>query len=247
MLTAEPTSGAVWNASRGAISLRVTVHGRPAHVGLSCQGINAFERMLLVARELEQLQGAVSSRETAWHITPRAARRSILMMGGECRGGSNFNVVPKSCSFTVDRRTNPEEDLAAEKAALFEVFDRMRQRGIDLDIEIFQEGASSATSPNHELARALAHSAARVTGKPPEFEMCPGLLESRFYAAKGIPALAYGPGLLSVSHGPNEFVPLRNLRNTALVYGLTSLQTLQKYQPCPGGTSGPFPEAESLA
>jgi acetylornithine deacetylase/succinyl-diaminopimelate desuccinylase-like protein len=142
MLTAEPTSGAVWNASRGAISLRVTVHGRPAHVGLSCQGVNAFERMLVVARELEQLQAAVAGRETAWHITPRAARRSILMMGGECRGGSNFNVVPESCSFTVDRRTNPEEDLAAEKAALFELFDRVRQRGIDLDIEILQEGAS---------------------------------------------------------------------------------------------------------
>src|SRR5262249_49100908 len=34
MLTAEPTSGVVWNANRGAISLRVWVKGKPAHVGL---------------------------------------------------------------------------------------------------------------------------------------------------------------------------------------------------------------------
>jgi acetylornithine deacetylase/succinyl-diaminopimelate desuccinylase-like protein len=34
MLTPEPTSGVIWNANRGAITVRVTVHGREAHVGL---------------------------------------------------------------------------------------------------------------------------------------------------------------------------------------------------------------------
>src|SRR5262245_22595977 len=46
MLTPEPTSGVIWNANRGAITLRVTIKGRPAHVGLQHQGTNAFERML---------------------------------------------------------------------------------------------------------------------------------------------------------------------------------------------------------
>ena len=49
MLLAEPTSGIVWNGNRGAISMRVTVKGKPAHVGLQHQGENAFERMLRVA------------------------------------------------------------------------------------------------------------------------------------------------------------------------------------------------------
>ena len=31
MLTPEPTSGVVWNANRGALTVRVTVHGREAH------------------------------------------------------------------------------------------------------------------------------------------------------------------------------------------------------------------------
>src|SRR5579863_10538407 len=45
MLTAEPTSGVVWNANRGAITLRVLVRGKSAHVGLQHRGENAFERM----------------------------------------------------------------------------------------------------------------------------------------------------------------------------------------------------------
>jgi acetylornithine deacetylase/succinyl-diaminopimelate desuccinylase-like protein len=222
MITAEPTSGVVWNANRGAISLRVVVNGRPAHVGLSCQGVNAFERMLVIARELENLKREIERRETAFPMRPAAARRSILMMGGECRGGSNFNVVPESCSFTVDRRINPEEDAETEKRRLLDIFDRLRRDGIDHEVEILQEGSASGVPEEHPLARTLAQAVESVTGKAPAFEMCPGLLETRFYAQRGIPALAYGPGLLAVSHGPNEFIPVRNIRDCAAVYALAA-------------------------
>jgi succinyl-diaminopimelate desuccinylase len=222
MMTAEPTSGVIWNANRGAISLRVNVNGKPAHVGLSCQGVNAFERMLVIARELEKLKAEIEQRETAFPIRPRAARRSILMMGGECRGGSNFNLVPESCSFTVDRRINPEEDAATEKRRLLDIFDRLRCDGIDHTVEIFQEGSSSGVPEEHPLAQTLARAIESVTGKPPAFEMCPGLLENRFYAQRGIPALAYGPGILAVSHGPSEFVPVQNIRDCAAVYALVA-------------------------
>jgi acetylornithine deacetylase/succinyl-diaminopimelate desuccinylase-like protein len=78
------------------------------------------------------------------------------------------------------------------------------------------------------LGRILSRQIANITGKEAEFEMCPGLLETRFYAARGIPAFAYGPGLLTVSHGPNEFVPIRNIAQCALVYALTAADALNR-------------------
>jgi len=63
----------------------------------------------------------------------------------------------------------------------------------------------------------------------PQFEMCPGLLETRFYNRIGVPALAYGPGLLSVSHGPNEFVAVRNIFDCALIYALTAVKALSAH------------------
>jgi succinyl-diaminopimelate desuccinylase len=226
MMTAEPTSGVIWNASRGAISLRITVNGKPAHVGLSCQGVNAFERMLIIARELEKLKCEIEKRETEFPIHPQAARRSILMMCGDCRGGSNFNLVPDTCSFTVDRRINPEEDAETEKRRILDILDRLRRDGIDHEVEIFQEGASSGVPEKHPFARKLARTVESVTGKRPAFEMCPGLLETRFYAQRGIPAFAYGPGLLAVSHGPKEFVPIQNIRDCAAVYAMTAQAAL---------------------
>jgi acetylornithine deacetylase/succinyl-diaminopimelate desuccinylase-like protein len=114
MLTPEPTDGIVWNANRGAISLRVTVRGKHAHVGRRHERVNAFDGMLSIAEALRRLKGEVEGRRTAHRIEPDAARRSILLVGGRVEGGTNFNVVPEVCTFTVDRRINPETVTSRE-------------------------------------------------------------------------------------------------------------------------------------
>ena len=227
MLTAEPTSGVVWNANRGAISLRVQVFGKSAHVGLQHQGQNAFERMHDVVEKLQQLKREVELRTTRFNMGLEQVRNSILMLGGQSGGGTNFNVVPGESWFTIDRRINPEEDLATEKAKLVGILESCRQGGIPLHWETLQEGSSASSSETERLGQALSRSVDAVTGEAPRFEMCPGLLETRFYAAQGIPAYAYGPGLLSVAHGPSENVDLRRIVDTAAIYALTAMEMLK--------------------
>ena len=226
MLTMEPTSGVVWNANRGVLTMRVTVRGRPAHVGLHFRGVNAFRGMLDIASAMGRLADQVAKRRTGFAIDPDAARRSVLLMGGEISGGHNFNVVPDRASFTVDRRINPEEDLETERARLLDVVERARSRGWDVEVEELQRGRSASTSEDEPLARALSASIREVTGRPARFELCPGVLETRHYAALGIPALAYGPGLLDVAHGPRERVALRRLLECAEVYARTAVRLL---------------------
>ena len=74
MVTAEPTGGVVWHASRGAITLRVEVQGRPAHVGQAHLGVNAFEQMLRIAEPLAALAHELLARRTA--TRSRARRRA---------------------------------------------------------------------------------------------------------------------------------------------------------------------------
>lgn len=226
MLLAEPTSGVVWNANRGAISLRVQVHGKSAHVGLQHQGQNAFERMHAVVERLQELKREVEQRATKCNVGAEQARNSILMLGGQSGGGTNFNVVPESCWFTIDRRINPEENLAEERAKLISVLEQCRHQGISLEWEVLQEGGSSESRKDEAPGRALAQAIHQVTGTPANFEMCPGLLETRFYAAKGVPSYAYGPGLLSVAHGPNEYVDLRRVSDCSAIYALTAMNLL---------------------
>jgi len=219
MLTAEPTGGVIWNANRGAISLRATLRGKAAHVGRQFEGVNAFERALPALVRLAEIKQDVETRETLYNIAPQAARKSILLLGGRVEGGTNFNVTPDSFSFTIDRRINPEESLEEENRRLYAALD-------GFEIETLQEELSVATPATDPLGEVLSRHVASVTGKEPIFEMCPGLLETRFYAARGIPAFAYGPGLLTVSHGPTEFVPIRKIADCALIYALTAAKLL---------------------
>ena len=220
MLTPEPTGGVVWNANRGAITLRATMRGKSTHVGRQFEGVNAFERSLPAMMRLAEIKKEVELRETKYNIAPAAARKSILLLGGRVEAGTNFNVTPDFCSFTIDRRINPEENLVQEER-------RLRDALGEFEIETLQNEPSTATPEEDPLGTILSRHIANITGKEAVFEMCPGLLETRFYAARGIPAFAYGPGLLTVSHGPNEFVPIRNIAQCALIYALTAADVLR--------------------
>jgi len=226
MLLAEPTSGVMWNANRGAISLHVRVLGKSAHVGLQHQGENSFEKMVQVVQGLQELKQQVEQKTTGYNIGADQARHSILMLGGQSGGSANFNVVPEECWFTIDRRINPEEDMEEEKSKIVAALESCRREGIRLEWEVFQEGRSSACSEEEPLGKVLAQSVQAVTGEVPRFELCPGLLETRFYAAKGVPAYAYGPGMLSVAHGPNEYVDLRKIIDCAAIYALTAAEMM---------------------
>ena len=226
MLLAEPTSGVVWNANRGAISLHVRVLGKSAHVGLQHQGENSFEKMVHVVQGLQELKRQVEQKTTGYNIGADQARHSILMLGRQSGGGANFNVVPEECWFTIDRRINPEEDMEEEKSKIVAALESCKREGIRLEWEVFQEGRSSACSEEEPLGKVLAQSVQAVTGEVPRFELCPGLLETRFYAAEGVAAYAYGPGMLSVAHGPNEYVDLRKIVDSAAIYALTAAEMM---------------------
>ncbi len=226
MLTAEPTSGVVWNASRGALSLKITLRGKSFHVGQHYRGINAFEAMVELSNRLLMYKTKIEERNTNFSIDPDAARSSIILIGGTVAGGTNFNTVPDSCSFTIDRRTNPEESLEAEETELLEIVQQPLSSGATVEIETLQRAASSASASDSIPARKLAKNATLVLEKEPKFELCPALLETRFYAQRGIPAFAYGPGLLSVAHGPNEYVNLKKVEEFALIYALTACDIL---------------------
>jgi succinyl-diaminopimelate desuccinylase len=145
----------------------------------------------------------------------------MLVVGGMAGAGASFNVVPGSAWLSLDRRFNPDEDLAEERARLTDTIERAAAEvGADVTIDVLQEAPSASTDARHPAARALASCVEAVEGTPPAFELCPGVLETRWYAQLGIPAFAYGAGRLDVSHGPAEFIDEAAMRRCAAVYAL---------------------------
>jgi succinyl-diaminopimelate desuccinylase len=226
MLMPEPTSGTIWNACRGAISLSIKIKGKPVHVVMQKDGVNAFDGMVSLSNALFKYKKAVERRKTHYTVLAGESANSILMLGGMCHCGTNFNVVPGSCTFTLERRINPEENFTEEKRKLLRIFERFRKTGMNIDLEVLQEGDSAGISSDNDLANALVASIIEIAGQKPAFNMCPGLLEIRHYLQNGIPAYAYGPGLLARAHHPAEFVEISRVIDCASIYALTALELL---------------------
>jgi len=226
MLMPEPTSGVIWNANKGALTYRVEVKGKTVHVGLEQQGVNAFEQMAEVVHSLLELKKVIQRRETPMKVNPPQAKRSAMLIGGESGSGINFNIVPERAFFTIDRRLNPEEKVEEAKEELIKVFNEYKKRGVRMNVELLQEGESSQADLDSRLALALKQSILDIKGRGPSCELCPGLVEIRFFNNRRIPAYAYGPGLLEVSHGPEEFVRVTDILNCAVIYALTTIRLL---------------------
>ena len=221
MLTAEPTGGVIWHACRGAITLRVKTSGREAHVGYAHEGVNAFEHMIRIAEPLTALSHELLDKRTRFPVESDEAAGSMLVVGGQAGAGAGFNVVPGSAWFSVDRRFNPEEQLNEELARLTAVIEQAANAaGANVDIEVLQAQPSGSTDPDDAAAQTLARCVEAVEAAGATFQLCPGVLETRWYSQLGIPAFAYGGGRLDVSHGPDEHIDEGAMRRCAAVYAL---------------------------
>lgn len=221
MLTPEPTGGVVWHANRGAIAAKVTVAGREAHVGLRHQGDNAFKRLTAVAAPLMGFADQLLDEHTDLAVDGPDGRGSMMVVGGALGAGANFNVVPGSAWFSVDWRFNPERTLEAELARLQRQVDSAAAgAAADVTVEILQQQPAGLTASDHPEGLRLAACVEQVEGVAPSFELCPGVLDTRWYAQLGIPAFAYGGGRLDISHGPHEFIEEDAMQRCAAVYAL---------------------------
>lgn len=224
-IVGEPSYPDIWYAARGAFTVKVTVVGTPAHVGLHYTGDNAFEHAHEIIGKLLSWRDSVASHKTNFRIEPEAARSSIALIGGTSGGGTNFNIVPDEFSFTIDRRPNPDENYDQAKRELLDLL-KSFEGDHGLSVEIIQDARPASTPVDHALIQSIQDNVTLASGRHAPLSMCPGCLETRIYSQHGIPAVAYGPGPMSVMHAPDEHVPIDNLVEACTVYAAVLGDTL---------------------
>jgi acetylornithine deacetylase/succinyl-diaminopimelate desuccinylase-like protein len=80
-------------------------------------------------------------------------------------------------------------------------------------------------APDHPAVRAVQSAAERELGAEPPLAAFPGATDAwGFQGIGGVPTIAaFGPGLLPLAHGPNEWVSLTSLEQAARMYALAAL------------------------
>ncbi len=202
VIAGEPTGLDVVHTHKGNAFLTLRTRGRSAHAARPELGENAIAKMLDAL--------AVVRTEFAAEF---AARRDPLLGAstlsiGTIRGGSKTNIIPDVCEATVDLRFVP----AHFHAGLVEEF-RARLERVVPDIEV--EAAPSPpllTDPSHPLIAKLGECGAKPVGAPWFCDAC-------FFAARGMPAVAVGPGSIAQAHTQDEWIAVADLERGADFFG----------------------------
>ncbi len=188
----EPTDAWIEAGCQGAFSVELTFVGKRAHSARPWTGVNAIHRAGVAIDRVRDWPGRQPVIDGCEY---REAMQVVLVSGGVAR-----NVVPDSCTVTVNHRFAPDHDLDDARAAVRNVVgDALDDGAGDTWIEI---DVSAAAPPS--LGHPLLASLVERSGRPPRAKL--GWTDVAFFAERSIPAANFGPGDPLLAHTRGEHV-----------------------------------------
>jgi succinyl-diaminopimelate desuccinylase len=198
----EPTNGQVEGGCQGTLRVDVALAGRRAHSARSWLGVNAIHAAAPVLTRLARYR----AREV--DIDGCVYREGLQAV--RIDGGHAGNVVPDSCTVTVNFRFAPDRSVEDAFVHVREVFD-----GYDTTLT----DSSSGALPG--LAQPAAKHFVEAVGRVPVAKY--GWTDVARFSELGIPALNYGPGDPNLAHTRDEHVDVRQItRAVDLMRGYVS-------------------------
>ena len=193
----EPTSGVIEGGCQGTLRAEVTASGQRAHTARSWMGRNAIHEaadILAVLREYTPRQPEVDG--LRYHEGLNAVA---------VRGGVAGNVVPDECVVTVNYRFAPDRDAEQAAQVVRSTFGAWPVTVVDA-----AEGARPGLGHPAAAAFVTAVGASAGSGAPPPRAKL-GWTDVARFAALGIPAVNYGPGLPEIAHTAGEYVEIATI------------------------------------
>ncbi|NQT95929.1 MAG: M20 family metallopeptidase [Candidatus Omnitrophica bacterium] len=206
--------------NKGIIWFKIEVLGKSCHSSEPHKGINAFEKMILIASELVKLKGKISKRKTLYSTKKSIDRHPTMVMGGELYGGNKTNIVPDKAVFSVDRRVLPEENMADAKKEILSVINRLKKKDKDLRVKVHIDSSErpAVCGRKNALVDLFSKSIKKVIGKRGKSALLAGATDMRFLIRKGVPSIGYSVDGGNTCHCDNEYIKIKSLVDTTKVF-----------------------------
>jgi acetylornithine deacetylase/succinyl-diaminopimelate desuccinylase family protein len=217
----EGSSESIWNAACGVLHVRVDVSGTAAHAGSPDGGDNAVVAAGRLVAALDDYADELAARgsDVEGVDGPTCTPATV-------EGGRKTNIVPASCSFTVDRRVTPDEDPDDAEAELRERV-AAAAAAIDDDVDVSVTTLLRADpyyfDPEDAHVRAVKENADAMLDREVPVAGTQGFTDARFFADAGAACVHFGPGdSESNAHGADESVALDQVREAGAVLAATA-------------------------
>ena len=204
LIVAEPTENRAVPGHKGALWLRLRVHGVTAHGSMPERGVNAIG---LAARALARIEALDLG---AAHPVMGAPTLNI----GTIAGGLNTNSVPDLCEVTLDLRSVPgvaHADLIAAIRALLPA---------GTEVEPLIDLPAVWTDPATPWLGAITRASAAISGAPTDPVAMSYFTDASVFtpALDGVATVILGPGDPAMAHKTDEYVSVARLHEAVAIY-----------------------------
>ena len=213
----------------GAMSFTVTVPGKSAHACMREEGVSAIDKFQMLHEGLKKLEAERNSRVDdplySRYRTPYA------ISVGKIEGGEWAGTVPERVVFEGRMGVAVGETEGEARRELESKIDEVSQRDPWLKENkptvdwVGYSFASSKIPVNHPIVETIGNAFREVTYSTATIEGMTYASDVRHLINVGkTPTMVFGPGDIRVAHGPNEYVPLKDLEITVKTLALTILR-----------------------
>lgn len=220
---------------RGVYWFEVATLGRIAHGSMPFLGVSAISKMGdFIATIERELKPAMSRRVTAMPVEPPGARYPSIninsISGGQPATGIQTPCVADRCQAIFDRRFLMEEPIEQVRQEIREILDGIAKRDADFQYELrdLMTVPPVLTDPKSTLVTTMAGAVEDVLGSEPPLIASPGTYDQKHVMRLGLvdQCIAYGPGILHLSHQPDEYCRVDHLVHASKAMALATMRLL---------------------
>jgi succinyl-diaminopimelate desuccinylase len=221
---------------RGVYWFEVATLGRIAHGSMPFLGVSAITRMAdFIAAIEHHLKPKISRKVTAMPVEPPEARRASIninsISGGQPGGGFQTPCVADHCEAIFDRRFLMEESVEEVRAEIVEILDALAKRDPDFRYQMkdLMTVLPVQTDASSQLVTTMSGVLRDLLSKEPPLIASPGTYDQKHVMRLGLvdQCVAYGPGILHLSHQPDEYCRIDHLVDASKAMALTAMRLLK--------------------
>ncbi|MFW5739290.1 MAG: M20 family metallopeptidase [Myxococcota bacterium] len=201
-------------AEKGGGVMRITARGLQAHGSTPERGVNAIHKMAKLLARLENFPFVYDKH-------PLLGEPTINV--GEIDGGAAPNIVPGSCTITIDLRLVPGQTMQQVREQMIATAQEIAD---DFVIDIVDSRDPHAMDPEHPLVAAVQKNTEQALGFRPQTIGLGGATFAKWLNLAGIPSIGWGPGDDDAFHVADEYVSIDELVSFSLVIALVSMDLL---------------------
>jgi succinyl-diaminopimelate desuccinylase len=216
---------------RGVWWAEIETKGHIAHGSMPFDGDCAVRHMAAVMARFERdLFPKLAQKRTSMPVVPDGAKQSTLNInsihGGESEAfdGLPAPLVPDSCRMIIDRRFLIEEKLDTVKLEVQQLLEGLKQERdrFDFAIRDLFEVIPTMAERDAPVVTAVSSAIEQVLQKPATMVVSPGTYDQKHIDRIGklSNCIAYGPGILTLAHQPDEYVEIQDMIDSAKVMGI---------------------------